>query len=195
MPDGVADRDIIVSAVRGGRGRRLQEDELNGRQLQDPDDLVYLVDIYVRGDVTSDEILNVVSSTAWEAGLDAFIAVCVCASLNFAALLGMRPVRCSQLLPRVLTIARHVLAQEPVGVLSVALGLQPTPAPFSPPSAPAPATGTEYVCFDVHCRLCGAAADGCAMGSACYVHRCGQGLGSSTKTECEQTCKAPPARA
>uniref|UniRef100_A0A7S4F9R6 Uncharacterized protein n=1 Tax=Chrysotila carterae TaxID=13221 RepID=A0A7S4F9R6_CHRCT len=158
MPDGVADRDIIVSAVRGGRGRRLQEDELNGRQLQDPDDLVYLVDIYVRGDVTSDEILNVVSSTAWEAGLDAFIA-------------------------------------EPVGVLSVALGLQPTPAPFSPPSAPAPATRTEYVCFDVHCRLCGAAADGCAMGSACYVHRCGQGLGSSTKTECEQTCKAPPARA
>eukprot|EP00965_Chrysotila_dentata_P087245 2880640-Pleurochrysis_carterae.AAC.1 len=75
MPEDVADRDIVVTAVRNGRGRRLQQGEPEGRRLQDDDpcDFDYPVEVYVRGDVTIDEVLVVVNAPSFEAGLDDFI--------------------------------------------------------------------------------------------------------------------------
>eukprot|EP00965_Chrysotila_dentata_P209095 6185093-Pleurochrysis_carterae.AAC.1 len=83
MPQGVADRDITVTAVRRGRGRRLQAGAgagaghggEEGRRLQtsDPCEFTYVVEVFVRGEVSSGEILEVVASPSFETGLDTFI--------------------------------------------------------------------------------------------------------------------------
>eukprot|EP00965_Chrysotila_dentata_P205921 6183238-Pleurochrysis_carterae.AAC.1 len=70
LPSGVSDRDIIVTSRLGGRSRRLHAEGGQKRQLQSATDLVYLVDIFPRGEVTTAEILATVNSVEFANGLD-----------------------------------------------------------------------------------------------------------------------------
>ena len=82
LPANIPDRDIVVTAVRDGRGRRLQSTAEASSGDEDPCDFTYVCEIFVRGNVSAAELVNITNSTKFEKDLDEFIAVRGCCWLR-----------------------------------------------------------------------------------------------------------------